>query len=140
MESPRSYPPSHDEEAEETTVIHFAGGQVSLDEETLYRLHDRVAALVEEPGPSRVLLDVRNVDYVSSLALGTLVSLHKKGLAAGRRLTLRNLRPLVAEVFAITRLDRFLDVLPAEPGATPLSGGPPQRRWIEIPCKEGDEC
>jgi anti-sigma B factor antagonist len=138
MAPQQSHSHSQDEDAGGATVIHFAGRKVSLDEETLEGVRDRLAALVEEPGPSRVLLDFRNVDYVSSRALGTLVSLHKKGLAAGRRLTLRNVSPLLAEVFAVTRLDRFLDVNPAVPGAAPFSSGPRQDRWIEIPYKEGE--
>jgi anti-sigma B factor antagonist len=140
MTPQRSHPHSPDEDAGEATVIHFTGRKVSLNEETLESVRDRLAALVEESGPSRLLLDFRNVEYVSSQALGTLVSLHKKGLAAGRRLALRNLSPLVAEVFAVTRLDSFLDVRPAEPEDVVPSGGPRQDLWIEIPYKEGERC
>src|SRR5262249_42127997 len=44
-----------------------------------------------------------------------LITLHKKLMATGRQLSICNLRPQVLEVFTITRLDRFLDLRPAEP-------------------------
>src|SRR5262249_51744404 len=64
----------------------------------------------DTPGAPELILDFDNIEYVVSLALETLVTLHKRLAAAGRRLTLCNLRPLVREVFATTRLDRLLNL------------------------------
>src|SRR6516225_6708288 len=86
-------------------AVHFTGCKVSLDEEALDRIHDQLLALADEPSESDLLLDFGNVDYLTSSALGTLVSLHKKLLARGRHMTVGNLSPQVYEVFAVTRLD-----------------------------------
>jgi anti-anti-sigma factor len=107
-------PLRQDEADHEVTVVHFNGGNVSLDEETIERLRAPLFALAEEPGRSPLLLDFRNVDYVTSLTLGTLVTLHKKLLASGRRLTIQNLTPPVFEIFAVTKLDEYLDLRRAE--------------------------
>jgi anti-anti-sigma factor len=91
-------------------VVHFTGRNVSLDEATLYHIHDQLLALVDEPSELDVLLDFSNVEFLTGMALGTLVSLHKKLLARRRHLTVGNVSPQVHEVFAVTRLDKFLDL------------------------------
>jgi two-component system, OmpR family, response regulator len=108
--------PGH-EAVGDVTVVHFAGSRVSLDEVTLPGVCAQLDTIAEQSHPSRLLIDFGNVDYVSSKALGVVVTLHKELLAAGRRLTLGNLSPPVYDVFAVTRLDTFLDLWPAKPGS-----------------------
>jgi len=96
-------------------VVHFTRGKVSLDEETLYHIHGQLLALADDPSASDLLLDFGNVEYLTSVALGTLIGLHKKLLARGRHLTIANLSPRVHEIFAVTRLDVFLDLRLAGP-------------------------
>jgi anti-sigma B factor antagonist len=55
-----------------------------------------------------LLLDFSRVERISSVELGTLITLHKRLTAAGGRLTLFHLSPQVYEVFSITRLDTLL--------------------------------
>jgi anti-sigma B factor antagonist len=123
----QSHPPCPEEKVLlEGTVIHFAGRNVSLDEVNVEVLRGQLLALAEEPGPANVVLDFRNVGYVSSLALDTLVTLRNKLQAVGRRVALRNLSPQVYEVFAVTGLDRLLDARPASAGTElPRTGRPP---------------
>jgi anti-sigma B factor antagonist len=126
-----------DDAARDEIVVHFTGSKVSLDEETLYSVHDPLLALVDEPSQSDLLLDFANVDYLTSTALGTLVNLHKKLLARGRHMSVGNLSPQVHEVFAITRLDKFLSLqLAAQDGELASeSARRRQERWIETPPK-----
>jgi anti-anti-sigma factor len=91
-------------------VVRLTGYKVSLDEETLYGIHDQLLALADEPSHSDLLLDFGNVEYLTSTALGTVVGLYKKLLASGRHLTVGNLSPQVHEVFIVTKLDRLLDL------------------------------
>jgi two-component system OmpR family response regulator len=91
-------------------VVHFTGHTTSLDEETAYLVHDQLLALANEPSATDLHFDFDNVDFLSCMALAMLVSLHKKLLTKGRHLAICNLSPQVHEVFAITRLDRFLDL------------------------------
>jgi anti-sigma B factor antagonist len=114
----------------DVTVVHFTGCKVALDEETLDRIHDQLLALADEPGEPDLLLDFGNVEYLTSTALGALVSLHKKLLATGRHLTVGNLNAQVHEVFAVTRLDKLLDLRLAGQEDQPAaqdgqSGSPP---------------
>src|SRR5262249_2096499 len=122
--------PLREEADDEVTVVHFAGRNVWLVEETVRHLQGQLFALATGPSRADVLLDFSNVEYLSSRALGTLVSLHKKLLAGGRHLGLRNLSPPVLEVFPVARLARLLALRPAGNGGAPAGdrpGGPPGR-------------
>lgn len=101
-------PPMREDTAQD--VVHFTGCKVSLDQETLDHIHDQLLALADEPSESDLLLDFGNVEYLTSTALGMLVSLHKKLLARGRHMTAGNLSPQVHEVFTVTKLNEFLDL------------------------------
>ena len=74
-----------------------------------------LAALPDDIGQTHLLLDFGKVTMINSLELGTLVSLHKKLRASGRRLTLFNLDSKIYEVFEVTRLNTLLQVLQRKP-------------------------
>jgi anti-anti-sigma factor len=59
---------------------------------------------------AEVRLDFGAVEYVESGELGALVVLNRQARDAGGRLALVDVRPLVAAVFEVTRLDTILDV------------------------------
>jgi len=69
--------------------------------------------LAEHPGGlngGEVRLDFGAVEYVESRELGALVLLNRRARDAGGRLALVDVRPLVAAVFEVTRLDTILDI------------------------------
>ena len=66
--------------------------------------------LVEEDGRKKVVLDFANVEYLSSAALGKLITMDKKTKGAKGKLRLCNIRPDIYEVFTITRLDKEFDI------------------------------
>jgi anti-sigma B factor antagonist len=145
------HPRMKDHAARDVTVVHFTGCNVSLDEVTLYRIHDELLALADDASTSDVLLDFGNVQFLTGTTLGTLVVLHKKLVATGRHLTVGNLNPQVHEVFTVTKLDQLLDLRPTgavgvlqKPSALTevlhtleeLAGrslGRRQDRWIQTP-------
>ncbi len=77
---------------------------------------EAVFGLADELGPPRLLLDLGEVTYLTSTALGTLVSLHKRVRAADGELVVANVTAPVYEVFRVTRLHQFLDVRRGEDG------------------------
>jgi len=68
---------------------------------------------------SHLLLDFTHVTYINSVELGTLITLHKRMVAVGGRLTLFNLADHVYEVFQLTRLDSLLGICREEPDLVP---------------------
>jgi anti-sigma B factor antagonist len=65
---------------------------------------------VDEEGCRKLLLNFGNVEFLSSAALGKLITLNKKLLAAKGRLILCNIDPQIHEVFEITKLDKFFNI------------------------------
>ena len=64
------------------------------------------------------------VRYLTSTCLGKLVALNRRLRDRGRSLVIANVSAQVYEVFAVTKLDRVLDVHgagPCWPGAAPLA-------------------
>jgi anti-anti-sigma factor len=109
--------------ADRVTVVHLTGDKMLLHEETHQDTLDRLMAVTEQPDHGQVVLDMGNVASISSMGLGLLLKLHKRLKAAGRRLTLCNLCPLVNDVFAVTRLNTVLDLHSAQPGPMPFHHG-----------------
>jgi len=91
------------------TVIRFRDRKI-LDEVNIQELGKELFALVEEENRQRLCLNFSNVEFLSSAALGKLITLDKKVKAAGGKLKLCNIRPEIYEVFHITRLDRLFDI------------------------------
>jgi anti-anti-sigma factor len=88
-------------------VITFTAGQ-KRDVENV--IATELEGLTDQLGDSHLLLDFTNVEYITSVELGTLVSLHKKMKTSGGRLTLFNLNPQVFEVFTATRLETLIGI------------------------------
>lgn len=74
-------------------------------------VREELFRLVEERDRLELVLDFRNVEYVSSEALGPLITLHKKLEVVGGRLVLCHLDPQIYEVFEITKLDRYFVIV-----------------------------
>jgi len=91
------------EQIDGITVVNLVGPKLTPEaNEPLY-------GLVENEG-QRLLLDLSNVRFLSSNALGILVSLKKKIDAAGGRLRLCCLEPDLLELLRVTMLDRIFEV------------------------------
>lgn len=58
----------------------------------------------------QLVLDLCNVEYLSSTELGSLINLKKKVRGLKGRLRIENLRPELLEIFQITRLDQVFDI------------------------------
>lgn len=81
---------------------------------------DRVGQLLVDLGaktPDRhVVLEMGNIQYLTSTVLGHLLVLHKRLATGGGRLSLANVTPAVNDVFRVTLLDQVFDIRP--PGQT----------------------
>jgi anti-sigma B factor antagonist len=103
------------EEIGDVTVVNFVDRKI-LDEQNIQVIGEQLFGLVEE-GKRKILLNFNNVEYLSSAALGKLITLNKKLQAAQGRLVLCNIHPQIFEVFEITKLDKFFDIQKEEQAA-----------------------
>jgi anti-sigma B factor antagonist len=93
----------------DVSVIRFVDRKI-LDEANIQKLGEELYQLVEAESRKKVLLNFSNVEFLSSAALGKLITLEKKTKNAGGQLKLTNIRPEIYEVFAITRLNKVFDI------------------------------
>ncbi len=111
------------EYGEDLVILTFAADEERTGDNMIT---NGLVALGEDVGSRHLLLDFRNITYLTSVELGTLVSLHKDMKGAGGRLSLFNLECMVFEVFKATRLETLLDICRSRPE------GP--RRHVSPPC------
>lgn len=93
----------------DVTVVRFRDQKI-IEDINIQELGLELFRLVEADGCQRLLLDFSSVDFLSSAALGKLITLDKKMKAHGGTLKLSNIRPEIYEVFAITKLNRLFDI------------------------------
>ena len=93
----------------DVTVVRFVDRRI-LDEANIQEMGHELFQLVEEQGRKQILLNFTNVEFLSSAALGKLITLDKKVKSHTGKLILTNIRPEIYEVFKITRLNTTLAI------------------------------
>lgn len=93
------------------TVVEFSDRKI-LDELSISEIGEELNALVARKGGIKLLLNFRNVEHLSSAALGMLITLNKTIGAANGKLKLSDITPQIYEVFKITRLHEVFDIRP----------------------------
>ena len=96
-------------EVGDVTVVRFVDQKI-LDEAKIQQLGKELFDLVEVDGRNKILLNFTSVEFLSSAALGKLITLDKKIKGQGGALKLSNIRPEIYEVFAITKLNKLFDI------------------------------
>ncbi len=97
------------EQIGDVTVVNFIDRKI-LDEQNIQIIGEELFRLVDEEGCRKLLLNFGNVEFLSSAALGKLITLNKKLQASKGRLILCNIDPQIHEVFEITKLDKFFNI------------------------------
>lgn len=97
------------EEVGDVTVARFIDKKI-LDETNIQIIGNQLFGLIDEDRREKIVLDFSNVEYLSSAALGKLITLDKKVKAARGKLRLCSIRPDIYEVFAITKLNKLFDI------------------------------
>lgn len=79
-----------------------------IDAACAIQFKDEMRALSEN-GPSRIILDLGNVEFLDSSGLGAVVAA-LKAVQNGQRLELAALHPTVQRVFRLTRMDTVFTI------------------------------
>src|SRR3974377_263316 len=97
-------PPRHKrlevEDIGDITVVNFVDKKI-LDEQNIQIIGEQLFSLVDELGRKKILLNFGNVEYMSSAALGKLITLNKKLQGEGGRLVMCNIGPEIYDVCEI---------------------------------------
>ena len=96
-------------EVGDVTVIRFRDHKI-IEDINIQEMGQEMFRLIEVENRDKLLLNFSSVDFLSSAALGKLITLDKKMRAHGGVLKMSNIRPEIYEVFAITKLNRLFDI------------------------------
>jgi anti-sigma B factor antagonist len=107
------------ENAEDFVVVKLSTSDLS--EANVQTSAEELFGLVDGQPRPRLGLDLGDVHYLTSTALGKFVALHKRLRAAGGQLVLANPTDLVREIFEVSRLDQILDIRREGPAQTRLA-------------------
>jgi anti-sigma B factor antagonist len=93
----------------EVCVVRFRDQKI-IEDINIQEWGQELFQLADVENRQKLLLNFSGVDFLSSAALGKLITLDKKVRARGGTLRLCNIRPEIYEVFAITKLNRLFDI------------------------------
>ena len=96
-------------EVGDVTVARFRDHKI-IEDINIQELGQEMFQLAEGDKRGKLVLNFSCVEFLSSAALGKLITLDKKVKAHGGLLKLSNIRPEIYEVFAITKLNRLFDI------------------------------
>ena len=98
------------------TVVEFQTASL-MNPQDLERVGTQLFRMVDEEKRGHVVLDFGKVKYLSSQAIGIILTLNKKlsgGAGGGDNLILCGVGPQLLQLLKITRLDRILTIKPTQ--------------------------
>jgi anti-sigma B factor antagonist len=93
----------------DVTVVKFKDKKI-LDEVGIQELGAELFSLVEQQNRRAIVLNFDGVDFLSSAALGKLITFDRKVKGAKGRMKLCGIRPEILEVFQVTKLNKVFDI------------------------------
>jgi anti-sigma B factor antagonist len=92
----------------DVTVVNFADASI-LDTQVVQQIGDDLYALVDQQARRKIILDFDKVKFLSSSALGVLITLRKKADAIKGKIVLCSMKPELRKVFKIMNLEKMFD-------------------------------
>jgi anti-sigma B factor antagonist len=93
-------------------VIGFSRGRIR-DEREILKTLESLGRYIESKSGLKIIIDLGNIEYLSSAGLGHLVGLLKKARGKNSTLKLCALREPIQELFDVMRLTKIFDIHPA---------------------------
>ena len=103
-------------ESASVSVIRFKDQKI-IDPQAIQELGQELFDLIERDERKKLVLNFSNVEFLSSAALGKLITFEKKSKKQGAELILTNISPEIFQVFAITNLDKLFQIKDSEADA-----------------------
>jgi len=98
------------EYSENATIVTFTDERILKDKD-IQALQESIMSVVESAGGGiNLILNFRNVRFLSSAVLGFLMRISKRIYERDGQLRLCNIDPKIYEIFKITRLTRIFDI------------------------------
>ena len=88
-----------------------------LDETDIQAIENSLVPLIEQTPGIKLVLDFKEVQFLSSAVLGLLIRISKKIYESNGQLKLCNINDKIFQIFTITRLDRIFDIFKTQEAA-----------------------
>lgn len=93
----------------DVTVVRFNDRKI-LDEAKIIQFGSELFGLVDLDNRKSILLNFDGVEFLSSAALGKLITLDRKVKSHKGRLKMSNIRREIYDVFQVTKLNKVFDI------------------------------
>lgn len=103
-------------ESTDVSVIRFKDQKI-IDPQSIQELGQELFDLIEQENRKKLVLNFSNFEFLSSAALGKLITFEKKTKKQGAELILTNISPEIFQVFTITNLDKLFQIKDSEADA-----------------------
>ena len=97
------------EYSENATIVTPTDEKI-LEEKDIQTLQESIMSVIEQSERINLILDFRNVRFLSSAVLGLLIRISKKVYESDGQLKLCGINPKIYEIFKITRLTRIFEI------------------------------
>jgi anti-sigma B factor antagonist len=97
-------------ESEGFAIVEFVNTQLMFTGELVQEVGDELGRLITDRGYTTIVLDFRNVQYLSSMMLAKLVKFQHKISQARGHLRICGLGPILKDAFRISHFDRVFDI------------------------------
>ena len=91
------------------TIVEFLDKNI-LDEFAIQQITDEMTRLVDVENRTQMIINLVNVEHLSSAALGTLITINNRIKSKDGKLRLVHISGQILEVFKITKLDQLFDI------------------------------
>src|SRR5437667_379484 len=105
----------------DVTVVNFNESSI-LDALQVQQIGEELYDLVDTKARRKIILDFANVKFLSSSALGVLITLRKKSAEIKGQVLICSLRPELRKVFKITNLEKLFEFYDTEERALTTFG------------------
>ena len=89
--------------------VEFAEPHI-VGQKSVTQLQERLHQVLKRVPDARIVLDLTNVQYLSSAALGELLAAHKQLVGNGGRMCMACVGPELMDILATTRLDAVFGI------------------------------
>lgn len=103
-------------------VVNFQRGRIREEREILKAMEEMGKFIDTHPN-TNVLLNLENIEYLSSAGLGNLVGLLKKSRRSGGLFKLCRLQEAIFELFEVMRLTKIFEIFETEEAAVKSFSG-----------------
>jgi len=97
------------EYASNAVIIAFTDERI-LEDKDINALQESIISVIEQSEKINLVLDFRNVKFLSSAVLGLLIRISKRIYESEGHLRLCHISPKIFEIFKITRLTKTFDI------------------------------